>query len=236
MQWYHVTPQPTRRGAIVGLSDTVRLSAAAGSSYCPVGYSHLCASDLGPSRVINGEFNVASDYISDYCLTEKRLLGCCVVDFRMMPGPYGRNNYQDIEKSLITLLTQNHHHLTNTFSLELPFTKNYGWSSIREALLNSQGYEVDEIKWDKGLLVESNLTTKNPYLTNNIIRPDDESKWIKISRNRKAISYPHKRKSDDSTSGPYRQKRKKSYPKGKILFVFLFFFSQLIYRDSHSIY
>ena len=216
MQWFFNLLQTTRSD-IVGLSDTVRLSAAAGSSYCPVGYSHLCPSDLGLSRVINAEFNAASTYISNYCSEEKRLLGCCVVDFRMMPGTYGRNNYGAIEKSLIILLLQNSHHLTNTFSLELPFTENYKWPEIQEAVLKSQGYNVEEIEWNKGLLVESNLTTENPYLTNDILRPDDSSLWIKISRNSKAISHSSKRNSDNSTSGQPRHKRKKPCPKGKII-------------------
>jgi hypothetical protein len=97
-------------------SDTIRLNNLCNNKYIPVGYTNRCVNSEC-SRIIEGDFSVLAENVEEYFLKKKyAVIGLMVVDFRMMPGPYGLQSYTKIEKSLVEVLFTYYEILSPTFN------------------------------------------------------------------------------------------------------------------------
>ena len=165
------------------LSDTFRLNNVSGGRFTPVGYSHCVASGLGPHRMIEGEFSKLCANIIRYCAQVGQLVRYCVVDFRMFPGPYGRQSYVQLDKNFSMLLYVTANVLASGFVLELP-CKEHDWKMTRNLIAERGGYTVTQIKFHESHLVRTNQDTDNIYLrSKNWNTAEDNPNWYRITKN-----------------------------------------------------
>ena len=163
-------------------SDTIRLNNLCRNKYIPMGYTKERLKGM-PAQMIQADFGVLSEKVKSHFGEVPALIGQMVVDFRMMPGPYGSRLYIKIEEQLEKILFECYGILSPTFVLELPCSQ-FQWKKIEDIIAVSSGYTATFKKFNLGQLVKSNHEKINGYLRSQEWNTAPEnSKWLRIIKN-----------------------------------------------------
>jgi hypothetical protein len=110
------------------------------------------------SRILHTIFWIACSFES----SEQRLK-TILVEYNRMPGPYGTENYNSIQVSIVKILHLREKMMAKDFRIELPITQNFDWKEILKIAEDEKlnFYRVDN---HKGTLTLIDRRFKNPHM------------------------------------------------------------------------